>query len=163
VRPALRPGLVCAGVLVASFGLTPHPGAAQTPSVEDAAWMAGCWVTGSGGDRVEELWLAPEGGLMIGLSRTFGGGEIRGHEFVRLQVVDERLVYWAYPSGQEPAEFTATVIASDLLRFENPQHDFPRAIEYRPLPPDSLLALVYGAVDSSDPAFGVRYGPGTCK
>ena len=49
-----------------------------------------------------------------------------------------------------------------LLRFENPQHDFPRAIEYEGTSLDSLTAKVYGEIGSGEPAFVLRFARRAC-
>jgi hypothetical protein len=48
------------------------------------------------------------------------------------------------------------------MRFENPQHDFPRAIEYERTSTDSLTAKVYGEIESREPAFVLRYARSPC-
>jgi hypothetical protein len=130
--------------------------------VASAAWLSGCWVTSAADVRSEEVWMEPEGGLMVGMARTVRGGVATGYEFVLLRLKDGTLTYSAYPSGQDPADFPATEISTSRLRFENPQHDFPRAIEYHRTPPDSLIAKVYGEVGSSEPAFVLQYARKEC-
>src|SRR3954464_13035615 len=50
-------------------------GAAQVrPAITDVAWIAGCWELTRNGRHVVEQWTAPEGGSMLGLSRTVDGG-----------------------------------------------------------------------------------------
>ena len=99
---------------------------------------------------------------MVGMARTVRGGVATGYEFVVLQRKDGRLTYSAHPSGQDPADFQATDVSAQRLRFENPQHDFPQAIEYERTSPDSLTAKVYGEVGSGEPAFVLRYARRVC-
>ena len=145
---------------------SPTAASGQTTSpiqddVDQAAWLSGCWLASAGDVRTEEVWMAPEGGLMVGMSRTVRDGVATGYEFVLIQHVDGHLTYSAYPSGQIPTDFPATEISNERLRFENPQHDFPRAIEYERAP-DSLIAKVYGEIASREPAFVLRYGRKPC-
>ena len=72
------------------------------------------------------------------------------------------VAYWAYPSGQNPTDSGATERTSTRMRFENPQHDFPRAIEYERTSTDSLTAKVYGEIESREPAFVLRYARSPC-
>ena len=130
--------------------------------VGSAAWLSGCWVASAGDVRSEEVWMEPEGGLMVGMARTLRGGVATGYEFLLLQRVDGRLTYSAYPSGQEPTDFGATEVSTQRLRFENPQHDFPQAIEYERTSADSLTAKVYGEIGSGEPAFVLRYARSVC-
>ena len=106
--------------------------------------------------------MAPNGGMMVGMSRTVRGGVARGFELAVLHSKDGELTFSAYPSGQTPADFQATEISDKILRLENPQHDFPQAIEYVRTPPDSLIAHVYGDVAEATPAFSLRYRRHAC-
>ena len=130
--------------------------------VGSAAWLSGCWVASAGDVRSEEVWMEPGGGLMVGIARTLRGGVATGYEFVLLQRKNGRLTYSAFPSGQDPADFQATDVSTQRLRFENPQHDFPQAIEYERTSPDSLAAKVFGDVGLSNPAFVLRYARRAC-
>lgn len=123
--------------------------------VDSAAWLNGCWVASAGDVRSEEVW-------MVGMARTLRGGGATGYEFVLLQRKNGRLTYSAFPSGQDPADFQTTEVSTQRLRFENPQHDFPQAIEYERTSPDSLTAKVYGEVGSGEPAFVLRYARRAC-
>lgn len=142
------------------FGAAPLAG--QASDVADVEWMAGCWRASAAGMVTDEVWMAPEGGLMVGMVRTVRGGRSAGYELLRLSVVDGVLVLSAHPSGQEPADFRASSTAPQRVRFENAAHDFPRVIEYDLVSPDSLVASVYGDVTSDTPAFRVLYGRNEC-
>ena len=130
--------------------------------VDSAVWLSGCWVASAGDIRSEEVWMEPEGGLMVGMARTVRDGVATGHEFLLLQRKDGRLTYSAYPSGQDPTDFQATEVSTQRLRFENPQHDFPQAIEYERTSLDSLTAKVYGEIGSGEPAFVLRFARMGC-
>ena len=130
--------------------------------VGSVAWLSGCWVASAGDVLSEEVWMEPEGGLMVGMARTLRGGVATGYEFLLLQRKDGGLTYSAYPSRQDPTDFQATKVSTQRLRFENPQHDFPRAIEYERTSPDSLTAKVYGEIGSPEPAFVLRYARRAC-
>ena len=130
--------------------------------VDSVAWLSGCWVASAGEVRTEEDWMAPEGGLMVGMSRTVRAGVATGYEFLLLRLKDGRLTYSAHPSGQDPADFQATYVSTERVRFEAPEHDFPRAIEYERTSADSLTAKVYGEIGMSEPAFVLRYTRRAC-
>ena len=155
--PNMCVALVCATVLIA----TPKTAFGQT--VDVASWLAGCWVDTTGDVRTDEVWMAPEGGMMVGMSRTVRGGVAVGYELVRLHEKDGRLTYSADPSGQEPTDFGATEVTAERLRFENAEHDFPQAIDYERTSPDSFSASVYGEVGSAEPAFVLRYRRRPCR
>jgi hypothetical protein len=88
---------------------------AQSTNVDAAGWLAGCWAAGSGGRVVEEQWMAPRGGLMIGMSRSIRDGTARGYEFVLIRHTEEGVVYAAHPSGQQPADFAAELMKEDRV------------------------------------------------
>ena len=150
-----------------------HPGqlsAQETVAfdLETVSWIAGCWRVASpdGTAVAEEQWMSPAGGLMVGMSRTIRNGIATGHELLTLRVEAGRLIYRAHPSGQEPGEFVAILAIDkpDLKQvvFTNPEHDFPRRIEYGQEDGDSLSAAVFADVDDEDPAFVVRYQRAKC-
>jgi hypothetical protein len=84
-------------------------GSAQSaPTVAQVGWIAGCWELSSGARLIEEQWMRPRGGLMLGVSRTVAGDSLREYEQVALFERGGRLVYAAAPARQAPAEFEST-------------------------------------------------------
>jgi hypothetical protein len=118
--------------------------AAPTAPADSLRWLAGCWRLSGARSVVEEQWMAPRGGEMLGVSRTVAGGAVREFEFLRIYARGDTLVYAARPSRQPPAEFRATTLSAGEVLFENPQHDFPQKVGYRLQPPDSLIARIEG-------------------
>lgn len=111
--------------------------------VQDLAWLHGCWEQASANSVVEEQWMAPRAGTLLGLSRTVRDGRLREYEFILIREQEGRLVYRAHPSGQAAAEFVASTAAGTAVVFENPQHDFPQRIGYERRG-DDLLAWIEG-------------------
>ena len=112
------------------------------PTLAQVSWLSGCWVSSSLGVSIEEYWMPPRGGTMLGVSRTVRGDETTGYESVMIREVDGRLLYEAHPSGQASAVFEATRSSGEAVTFENPQHDFPRRIVYSRVGADSIRAEV---------------------
>jgi len=109
-------------------------GAREAPSegITSLAWLAGHWRSESDGSIVEELWLPPRGGILLGLNRTVAGdGRRTGFEYLRIQRNGEDLEYVASPGGRSPTSFRLVEQTSDRVLFTNPEHDFPKRIEYR--------------------------------
>jgi hypothetical protein len=125
--PALAGRSLVALVSTTLFAATQH---AQTSDVTQLAWFTGCWQIARGEQVVDEQWMAPRAGVMLGMSRTVRRGRATATEFVTLRVVDGRVVYEANPSGQKPTSFPATTVSSDRAVFENPSHDYPKRITY---------------------------------
>ena len=87
--------------------LGPSPAGAQDSGVERLQWLAGCWESRADSTIIEEQWLAPAAGILLGVSRTRRGETLVGYEFMRIYGRGDSLVFAASPSGQEPAEFVA--------------------------------------------------------
>jgi Domain of unknown function (DUF6265) len=117
---------------------------AQAADVSALSWMAGCWRHESSGRVVDEVWMAPRGDGMLGMSRTVATDRIVEHEFLQIRVQEGRLVYVAKPSGQPEATFTAITASAREVIFENPAHDFPQRILYRLQPDGNLAARIEG-------------------
>lgn len=120
--------------------------ALQTAPIDQAAFLAGCWRQDKPSGVVEEQWLAPGGGMMLGMSRTVRDGVARSYEFTRIQAVDGRLTFFAMPSGQAAAAFPLKSATDGELVFENPAHDFPQRVIYKSQGADGLLGRIEGEI-----------------
>jgi len=107
-------------------------------------WLAGCWELRSPSRVTLEMWMPPDGGLMLGASRTTSGGAVREFEHLRLEAQGDVLVYTALPSGQQETAFRSTEVTDSSFSVENPAHDFPQRIVYRRRGADSLVARIEG-------------------
>lgn len=82
---------------------------------------------------------------MLGLNRTIRGESTVAFEWLRIEARSGSIVYVAHPGGRMPGtEFTLTEASPDAVVFENPDHDFPRRIEYRRASPSELRIDVTG-------------------
>ena len=79
---------------------------------------------------MEENWLPPAGGIMLGMHRDVRPEGKLFFEFLRIELKESGPVYIAQPRGREATHFPLK--KSDGLRvtFENPEHDFPKRIIY---------------------------------
>src|SRR3970040_657967 len=57
----------------------------QTQSIARLSWLAGCWERAAGERQVEEQWMRPRGGTMLGMSRTVTGGRTSEFEHMRIR------------------------------------------------------------------------------
>jgi Domain of unknown function (DUF6265) len=142
--------MLVAAVPPASSAQTPTDSAlpahttAKAVKIDALAWLQGCWAFTRGERTVEEHWMTPRGGSMLGTSRTVVGDALREFELVVLREQDGHLAYQAHPSGQASAVFVSSTVAEAEIVFENLQHDFPQRIGYRRVGPGELLAWIEG-------------------
>jgi hypothetical protein len=103
----------------------------EPATVENVAWMAGRWEgRDAKGLEMEEVWLEPKGGTMLGLHRDVAGGKAVSFEFLRIALEAEGLTYWASPRGRPATPFRLTETGPRKAVFANPAHDFPKRILY---------------------------------
>jgi hypothetical protein len=105
--------------------------AADDPPARRFDWLSGHWCGERAGELLEEFWLPPEGDLALGVGRTVKSGVTTSHEFLRIETRDGVTSLTAFHDNQPPTPFKLTAAGADWARFENPQHDFPKRIEYR--------------------------------
>jgi hypothetical protein len=117
---------------------------AQTTS--QIGWMAGCWRQVAEGRTVDEMWMTPLAGTMVGVSRTVAGNRTVAFEFLRIHEEGGRLTFTARPSGQNEASFPMREMGARDVVFENPTHDFPQRVMYR-LENDTLIGRIEGTLN----------------
>src|SRR4026208_1993662 len=71
---------------------------------------------------------------MLGVSRTMRSGAMNAFEFLCIAERSGSLVYTAMPNAGPLTDFMLTKIDADSATFENPAHDFPKAIRYAKKP-----------------------------
>lgn len=140
-------GLVVCAATALAWPTVRHR-AAQGSSLEQLSWFRGCWAYTSPRVVIEEHWMRPAGGSMLGVSRTLrrnpSGDSTIAWEFIRVYARGIDLVYAAQPHNQPAAEFVSEKVSENEVVFANPAHDFPQRIIYRRAGADSLRARVEG-------------------
>jgi uncharacterized protein DUF6265 len=116
---------------------------ARESTIDDVAWLTGCWEYTSGARTVEEHWLSPRARTMMNAGRTTQGDKLIEFETVIIREQDGRLAYEAHPSGQASAVFLSQRIGDREVVFENQQHDFPQRVGYK-RDGEKLLAWIEG-------------------
>jgi len=125
---------------------------AQEPERHPMTWLAGCWEIRNGGEITEEQWMAPRGGMMLGMARTTKAGKVASYEqSIIRRDADGKLVYIAGVPGQAPTTFVAARESDTAVAFRNMEHDFPKEVRYARRGADSVIASIAG-----DTAAGAR-------
>lgn len=119
-------------ILSAVLAVSTAPAAEPAPGhdLNDLSWIAGRWAGPSGNLEMEELWMEPKGGLMLGLHRDVAGGVARSFEFLRIESTPEGIFYRSSPNGAPVTSFKLVRLEARRVVFENPTHDFPTRILY---------------------------------
>lgn len=127
------------------------PAAASVASspLAPLAFMAGHWRDIRDGGVQEEGWFAPQGRLMVGVSREMRPDGRQYFEFLRIEVRDDGIFYVAQPQGGTEVHFTLVETGPQRALFTSPMHDFPHTIEYS-RSGDTLRARLEG-VEKGEP------------
>ena len=129
-------------------GLSLVVSAKEPASVEDLAWLAGCWANVGGEAGSGEQWTVPAGKTLLGVSRTVRNSRTVAYEFVQIRETEAGgIEYIAKPSGQSEATFIMVQISESEVVFENLGHDFPQRIIYRLRAGGDLEARIEGEVE----------------
>jgi hypothetical protein len=108
-------------------------------------WLAGQWRLERAGRVTDEHWMAPAGGVMLGMSRTVSKGRVLEHEFLQIREGPGGDVFYvALPSRQKETAFKAVAQTDTDVVFENKEHDFPQVIGYSLKPDGSVVAYIEG-------------------
>lgn len=116
----------------------------QKGSLEDLAWLSGCWEGRQGEAVLEEIWSRPGGGSMLGLGRTVKGNRTVSYEFMQFREENGSLVFLPQPQGGTRVPFPLRDSFAGKLTFENKEHDFPQRVIYERKGPGLLLAAIEG-------------------
>lgn len=131
---------------------------ARAGSVADLNWLTGCWVQKARGVTIEETWLAPSGGALLGVGRTVRDADnaLRNYEFMKIDSPDGVLTFTADPSGQNRASFAVKTQTANEIVFEDPEHDFPQRVVYRKVA-TGLHAHIEGVIEGQTQTINFDY------
>lgn len=136
---------------------------AQQVTIDRVGWLQGCWRSTRGEATIEEQWMAPRGGSMLGMGRTVRGGKTAEYELVLIAEQNGRLAYEAHPSGQPSATFLSMTASETSVVFENPEHDFPQRVGYRRDGVDGLQAWIEGQANGKSRRVEFAYQRVRCE
>ena len=151
------------GALALSLIVGESAVAAQQVTVDRLGWLQGCWRATRGTATIEEQWMAPLGGSLVGMGRTVRDGKTVEYELVLITDRNGRLAYEAHPSGQPSATFLATMVSEAQVVFENAEHDFPQRVGYRREGANGLHAWIEGQADGKSRRVDFSYQRARCE
>ncbi len=141
--------VICALALGSFFPVTgmgaQKKKAPPPPAIAKLAWLAGSWRLEKNSQVVDEHWMVPGGGVMLGMERTLEKGKVR--EFAFLQIREGpggSLFFVLQASGQKEAAFQSKSLTDTAVVFLNQLQDFPQTISYALQPDGSVLAAEEG-------------------
>ena len=124
---------------------------AQANPFAPVEWLAGCWTQTGREAGSAEQWMAPAGGVMLGMARILKNGRVVEFEFMQIRAdADGKLSFIAQPQGRPPTEFQLLRQGDAQAVFENPSHDFPQRVIYRREAADRLVARIEGALKGKE-------------
>ena len=144
-------------VMVASMLFWPD--AVRAAPLPNLSWLSGDWRRCKEGEIVEERWLGPRGGLLIGANLTSSKGKAN-FENLRIAASEETWTYWASPMGRTPVPFRMVEAGAQRAVFANPEHGFPARIAYW-REGDELMARIEGTIKDKAAAVEWRFAKGT--
>ena len=131
--------------VITGLAQTPRQKPLQTkPTVEDLAWLTGCWEGRQGQAVIDEVWSKPGGGSMLGFGRTVKDGRTTAYEFMQVREENGSLTYMPQPQGGARVSFPLKDSFGEKMTFENKTHDFPQRVIYERKGPGMLLAAIEG-------------------
>ena len=144
-------------IIAAAFTATLLSAPLAAQELAETAFLSGTWSEKKDSIQTDEMWLAPNGGMMLGVNRTVLTGKKSAFEFMRIEDRDGRPVYLASPEGKPPVEFKATESSASRLVFEKTAHDYPQRVIYWRDGPDVLMARIEGKVAGKEQAQQWRF------
>jgi uncharacterized protein DUF6265 len=136
---------------------------AQQLTIDRVGWLQGCWQSTTAQATIEEQWMAPRGGTMLGMGRTVRGGSTAEYELVLIREQNGQLAYEAHPSGQPSATFLSTAVSEETVVFDNPEHDFPQRVGYRRQGADKIEAWIEGQANGRTRRIDFSYQRVRCR
>lgn len=120
--------------------------ASDRSSLDGLGFLEGHWAGSSGRVEMEEIWIGPNGGVMLGLHRDVAPGRSTFFEYLRIEDREGTVAYVANPRGEGATSFLLLSLEGQQAVFENLEHDFPQRIVYR-RDGERLTVRIEGMVD----------------
>ena len=105
---------------------------ANCSSLDAIDWLLGDWQTSQMNNKITtESWWQVSDYSFEGLGQSLHDGAIKSSESLRLVEMSDAVFYIAKVTHNPmPIAFQLTTCTREEATFENPEHDFPKRIEY---------------------------------
>ena len=124
----------------------------RDPALASAAFLAGHWLGRNGEFEIEELWLAPRGGVTEGVVRVMQDGSVHTLEYVMISVEEQRTVLrfnhfnrdYTTLENDGPIELVLSSAGDGEIIFTNTRSPIRHAAEvgYRLAGPDAMASWI---------------------
>ena len=139
--------VVLTATLLGAVFAAPKAPEAGKRSLKQLAWLTGTWEGMVDKSKVEELWLAPIGPMMVGIGRSSTGDRTDTCEFLRVVEKDGEITYFVIVGTPPEIPFRLTLLKEHEAVFENPQQTYPKKLSYRLESGGTLFIHVEGILD----------------
>lgn len=137
------------------------------PSVDDLTFLEGRWRGGDENFTFEEIWSAPEGGVMTAMARGVAGGELRVLEYIVVSEEAASLVmrfkhfnadYSVWDGEDEPLTLTLSDIdGTDVTFISDPPTHTVKSIRYWMPDTETLRVDVAQIEDGEEGGFSLVF------
>ena len=125
-------------------------------SLEIVSWLLGEWISENSSGVTIENWEKVSVHSFEGFGKTINAGsnEVKSYETLRLVEMSGQIYYIAKVAHNElPIAFALTTCSDSTAVFENPDHDFPKKIDYKLQSHDRISVTV----SSGDDGFRIEF------
>jgi hypothetical protein len=105
-------------------------------------WMVGCWQakTARDGATINETWLAPQSGTLMGVGQTYRDGKSIGWEAMRMYDEGEGVKLWLRPGLRNEVTFSLESAGDNFAAFAIKEGDTVTKLRYERKSETEMLA-----------------------
>jgi hypothetical protein len=150
-----------------SSGVQPPAPAPAKAAVDDLAWIAGAWGGTLNGRTIEQHWMRPAGGSMVGMYRSIRDGRATLYEILAIEARDGevflRIKHFAPGAGLVSREEKDQSVDYALVKAESRTAVFegtgaaPARVTFHGPSPEALTITVEGERDGKRSATEFKY------